>query len=164
MPNWIEGTLKIRGNPLRIVEFLEKGCDQPAGIYEKNPMTDFITTDEELWNEGRLRFRLYTVSIKNSPHIAGTHRAFLDDYTAYFECEDEKEATVFLPVRQAWDFKTEEWQKISEEHKLKIRLYGFESGMEFNHEIEIIEGRVTIDREIKYADYEWECPMPTLGG
>jgi hypothetical protein len=36
--------------------------------------------------------------------------------------------------------------------------------MEFNQEIEIIKGETTINREIEFEDYCWECPDPMLGG
>ena len=33
-----------------------------------------------------------------------------------------------------------------------------------NREIEIVEGRLVTNRRIKFKDYKWECPDPTLGG
>ena len=39
-----------------------------------------------------------------------------------------------------------------------------EMGLEFNREIEIVEGRLVTNRRIKFKDYKWECPDPTLGG
>lgn len=40
----------------------------------------------------------------------------------------------------------------------------YEMGLEFNREIEIVEGRLVTNRRIKFKDYKWECPDPTLGG
>ena len=45
-----------------------------------------------------------------------------------------------------------------------FRVYGYEMGLEFNREIEIVEGRLVTNRRIKFKDYRWECPDPTLGG
>ena len=45
-----------------------------------------------------------------------------------------------------------------------FRVYGYEMGLEFNREIEIVEGRLVTNRRIKFKDYKWECPDPTLGG
>ena len=36
--------------------------------------------------------------------------------------------------------------------------------MEFNQYIEIVDGKITHDDEIKFNDYMWECPNPELGG
>lgn len=45
-----------------------------------------------------------------------------------------------------------------------MRLYGFERGEEFEKEIEVIDGKVTLNHEITYDDYRWESKMPFLGG
>lgn len=36
--------------------------------------------------------------------------------------------------------------------------------MEFAQEVEILRGELVKDEEIKYDDWEWECPMAYLGG
>lgn len=36
--------------------------------------------------------------------------------------------------------------------------------MEFNKEIEIVEGEIATYRLIQFKDYKWECPDPKLGG
>ncbi len=45
-----------------------------------------------------------------------------------------------------------------------MRIYAFESSMGFNQEIEIVDGKITIDKYIKFDNYQWECPMPDIGG
>lgn len=45
-----------------------------------------------------------------------------------------------------------------------MRIYAFEKGMGFNQEIEITDGKITIDKYIKFNNYQWECPMPDIGG
>lgn len=37
-------------------------------------------------------------------------------------------------------------------------------GMQFSQEIEIVNGELTKEVEIKYDDWTWECPMPNMGG
>ena len=37
-------------------------------------------------------------------------------------------------------------------------------GQEFNQELEIIKGVLTLDKCIEFKNYIWECPKPYLGG
>jgi len=84
-----------------------------------------------------------------------------DDCELYFY---EDEFYYFIPIKQAWGFQKEDFVQISKKYNLDLRITGFERGMEFAEEIEVIQGLCTIDRVIEYSDYRWECPCPTLGG
>ncbi len=166
MPNWIEGSLKLRGNSEDLKRFFKEGVDCPAeAVYifgdlkpEIKPISAYIECD---FDKG-----YNFVTIKNEPHIRNTRRAFIQD--CYVEWE-EKYSTVHMPIKQAWAFiacdeDRQRWEEISAQYRLDIRLYGFERGMEFCEEVEIVDGKVVKDSEIKYADWAWECPMPGLGG
>ena len=54
--------------------------------------------------------------------------------------------------------------EMSKKYNLDFRVYGYEMGMEFNKEIEIVEGEIATYRLIQFKDYKWECPDPKLGG
>ena len=41
---------------------------------------------------------------------------------------------------------------------------GFECGMQFVQEVEVIKGNITLDKIIGYDDYNWEAYDPRLGG
>ena len=71
---------------------------------------------------------------------------------------------IVLPVQAAWALESTPYEEMSKKYGLDFRFYGYERGMEFNQEIEVIDGETTIDREIKFKDYWWECPDPELGG
>lgn len=45
-----------------------------------------------------------------------------------------------------------------------MRIHAFECGMCFNQIIEIIDGEITKDEEIKFDDYNWDCICPNVGG
>lgn len=45
-----------------------------------------------------------------------------------------------------------------------MHIFGFEMGMEFTQEVEIIDGEITIDKETTYDDYALEVPFEKLGG
>lgn len=154
MPNWIEGTIKLRGKHENLYRFIKQGLEPSAWLSfdgeEKRPIEDFVEIND--YDE---------IIIRNEPHIKGTRRAFIQDSNTYF---DEDYNLIILPIKQAWCFDAESFAKLSKEFDIDIRLYGFECGMEFCQEIEIINGQVTINKEIEYSDYQWECPMPLMGG
>lgn len=45
-----------------------------------------------------------------------------------------------------------------------MKIYGFEKGMQFNRNVEIINGEILKDEEINFDDYKWECICPNIGG
>ena len=152
MPNWIEGTLKLRGDYEKIRQFFMEGLDQSAGIFENAPIRCFVT---DFSGKG------YTnLAFDNSPHIRDTSRAFITGKEVYFE----PGMIACIEIKQAWDFAVTEWIEISKKYGVDIRLFGFEMGYEFCREIEVAKGKLTIYKKITYSDYQWECPMPTLGG
>ena len=69
-----------------------------------------------------------------------------------------------LPVQGAGASESELYEEMSKQYGLDFRLYGYERGMEFNQEIEIANGKTTINREITFEDYYWECSDPEMGG
>lgn len=155
MPNWIEGTLKLRGESKDLKRFFDTGVQQPSYHFRDSlKKEDFIKCD---YCDGD-----NLVEIKEDAWIEGTQRAFVNE-DCFVEFGDGCE-TVCIPIRQAWTFVAENWKNISEKYDLDVRLYGFEKGMEFSKEVEVIDGEITIDNEIKYEDWDWDCPMPLMGG
>ena len=160
MPNWIEGSLKLRGSSENLKRFFTEMI-QPSTSYgeEAAKKEDFISCDFPDNNDDS-----NSVEIRHDAWIKGTRRAFVnDDCWVVFDNDDRKH-TVCLPIRQAWAFDADSWCGISAECGIDIRLYGIECGMQFCQEIEIIDGELVSNREIKYDDWEWECPLPFMGG
>ena len=77
--------------------------------------------------------------------------------------EDEKPILV-VSMKAAWNVDETPYIEMSKKYNVDFRVYGYEMGLEFNREIEIVEGRLVTNRRIKFKDYKWECPDPTLGG
>ena len=155
MPTWIEGSIKIRGKSKDLRQFFSEGLEASMGFASLK--TDFIDCDDGVG---------HYIAIKNEPHIQGTRRAFIQDCSVEW---DESFATLVMPIKQAWAFIANDgdaraWAEISKKFNLDIRLYGFECGMEFCEEVEVIKGEITAHKEIKYDDWDWECPMPRMGG
>ena len=155
MPNWMEGTLKIRGTSENIVRFFTEGLGQPSGKYENAQMSELVHDCSSA--------PYYEFAFENDPWVKDTHRAFLSGECEWEDDPDEP-FTVLVDVRQAWKFKPDEWRDIAQKYNLNFRLYGFERGGQFCQEIEIRNGVITLYKIIRYEDWGWECPMPKMGG
>lgn len=151
MPNWIEGTMKVRGKAEDLIRFFENGFDAPV---KKEEFDDASV--------------LYT--IEPMVYINGPRRAFTGQGRDYeIRSYIGSVQTVPVPIKQAWSFTPYEgaeqrWIDLSKKYNLDIRLQGFESGMEFYQDVEIVGGEMIRNDEKKYEDWDWECPMPLMGG
>lgn len=162
MPNWAEGTLKIRGTRQDIQNFLENGflaIDTGAAILsflgkEKEPNKIEIEKDE------------YEMKLSSPEglYIKGTRRAFIESAIEWWFEDNHTEILTIDSFKQAWGVDAGEFAKISKEFNVDIKIYAFERGMEFNQDIEIHKGEIIKDEEIKFKDYSWECIFPNIGG
>lgn len=154
MPNWCEGTLKVRGTKSNLIKFVLKGL-HPVDYYGNDKESleidehSFISSDHDCWIESSER-----------GFVEGLH---LDIDDLEYEDEDTKQV-IFLHARFAWRIEANSLLEVCKKYNVDMRIYGFERGMEFNQEIEIIDGEITIDREITFDDYRWKCPFPDIGG
>ena len=156
MPNWIKGTMKLRGKREDIARFFREGLDAS----DHNKLEDQVKDDS---GEDYLWFHFV-----NGPHIAGTRRAFIDD--DYVEMYDDI-GIACVDIKQAWAFNAgsetgglQRWKDISNKYNVDIRLYGIESGMQFTQEIIIVRGKDPIENVKQYDDWDWDCPFPDMGG
>lgn len=165
MPNWCIGSLRIRGKKDDIFNFIKQQLVVQS--YEKSeefPFPEII--------ESPLPYSCFSEDGIELPsprvRICGLHRVFVDSkYVSIqpFE-EDENIFVIAIDCKVAWAFETDKLQELSQKFKLDFRLYSFEMGMEFNQDIEIIDGEIIKDNCIEFKDgnYVWECIMPNLGG
>ena len=176
MPNWIEGTLKIRSKDIENIkrflkEAIKYSCESCP--YTNKPECYKLTNDErhsrcEMFNPyGKaITFEDGEVLLKDQLYIKdGPSRAFIgkskDETYNYIEIDTP---VLVFPVQEAWGFHSEGWLELAQKYNIDIRLYGIEQGMEFVQELEIIDGKITLDREIQYEDWDWQCPFPRMGG
>lgn len=159
MPNWIKGTMKLRGKQEDIKRFFREGLD--ASMWAKPEKLEEQVTDNS--EEGWLEFYF-----KHEPHIKDTRRAFITDDYVYM---DDDEGVACVDVKQAWAFHAgsdsndlENWKAISEKYNVDIKLFGIESGMRFTEEIVIVRGKSPIENVRQYEDWDWDCPFPRMGG
>lgn len=154
MPNWCVGTLKIRGKKKDIKRFLLEGL-QPVDFVGMNKPKLKADTDEEGV------FELYTEETCHIPHTA---RGFIKELEVSFEEKDDETITITADAKFAWNICAEQLLKCCNQYDLDMKIYAFELGMEFNQNVEIVNGEIVKDEAIEFDDYTWECPCPNLGG
>ncbi len=166
MPNWAEGSLKIRGSIKNIKRFLDEG------IQKKQLNTFGKETDEDMvyihdWSdECGIEYEYHFVS---ASHIKHTSRAFIDperygEYAYLGGKSTEDIDTIALPFKQAWRAKAKSFEEISKEYGIDIAIHTFEKGVEFEQDILIKDGEIVKDEIIEYDNYKFESALPMLGG
>ena len=165
MPNWCEGTLKVRGNPQNILRFINEGLN----VYTVNDEK----LDKKEWLEIHDNGGSFEVFFnKKDIYVEGTKRAFINLSSISNEYVDINKKAEFevccFAVSQAWGFKKEDWMAIAKKYCIDIKLYGIERGMGFVEDWLITDcGETFIDNSPVFEDYKdflWNCPIPFLGG
>ena len=157
MPNWCEGILKIRGKKENIIKFIEEGLEN-VGLMGETINEKKILDEQEDYLQ---------IKEDNTLHIKNTRRAFVyDKYGEIFLYKIKKKdiCVICLDFKQAWDIDTEPLAEISVKFNVDFKIFAFESGMQFNRDIEIIQGEIIKDEVIEYEDYIWDCINPHIGG
>ena len=149
MPNWAEGSLKLRGKKENIVQALKyMFCT-----------ADNVEIEEDLENGW---FEL-TITAPYF-YINGTRRAFVKHNKLSFWLDDDYLVIEINDFIQAWAVEPENYQEISSKFDVDIKIFTFECGMEFTQEIEISKGEIIKNVCYEYDDYQWEVPFSHLGG
>lgn len=163
MPNWCEGTLKVRGK----FEDLKRFCKENFQVWKTN--LDPEKGWQEVIDEKAITIETdneecFWMRIDKTAYINGTHRNFIESNSIEFYPGDDGRAIAAMEFKAAWGIEAKPYVELAKQYSVDIRIYGFEMGMEFNQEIIIENGNLIKDEEIKFSDYTWECPMPLLGG
>lgn len=151
MPNWCKGTLKVRGKVKDLKRFVLEGLE-PVG---------YLGDSKE-----QLKFNEFDyLETKHHCHIENTHRGFVceDQYIELYK-KDEETQVICLDSEFAWGIDAKQLLKTCKKYNVDMKIHAFERGMEFNQEIEIVNGQIIKDNKIKFDDYEWECICPNIGG
>lgn len=149
MPNWIVGTMKVRGTKDCLDQFLTKAL-LATEIHEYSDMKEYV--------------------IPEQAYVEDSRRAFVSEsYEAEVDTDFTGKQTIAIPIKQAWSFTPDSnallrWVNLAKKYNVDIRLQGFERGIEFYQDLAIENGEITIDEVTNYDDWNWECPMPLLGG
>lgn len=176
MPNWCEGSLKLRGNSANILRFFKEGLTSYVGHWNENNEYENIPVDKDKWleivDDGDY-YEVYLTPVDSAwIHVDNTKRAFIDGrYSIVFD-KSSPNAVAATDVRQAWDFRADEWIEIANKYQIDIRLYGIESGVGFVRMVDIgynggLKREITTNEYAKFDDYNkfiWNCPFPWMGG
>lgn len=167
MPNWAEGTFKVRGKKEDIIKFLKNellGTTFPVFGEDKEgkPTIEYQSKVVEIKEEDYD----YTVSCEGGFYINGSRRAFIEESEICFYFYDEEvEMLEICGFKQAWAVIPDNYIAASKKYNLDFKIFAFEMGMEFTQEIEIIKGKITKDiAKEKYEDYFWDVPFSGMGG
>ena len=139
MPNWCEGTLKVRGKRADIVRFLTNAC------HCSMPKHD---------DDG--------IAINKMTYIEGTYRGFINAQNII--CAYLDSGIVYFRYQQAWDLRSEDFKNLSKTYKIDFKIFAYEHGCCFARDLEVVSGKIIKNDFIKYANYLWECPCPDYGG
>lgn len=147
MPNWCEGTLKVRGIRADLEKFVLEVL-KPVSQGDLS-MDEYgrVISDKRCW-------------------IKGTTKGYVDGVNVYFSdmSDDDEMYVVFFESRFANAIKPEELLEISKKYDVDMRIYAFERGMHFNQVVEIVDGEMIQDYVKHIDDYDWECICPGKGG
>lgn len=177
MPNWCEGSLRIRGKYEDVIRFFKEGIN----AYTRDHKTgDMVKVDREKWFELEKESDNYTyVNFDNlnynheSIYIENTKRAFINEESDFNSSitilTHNGISTTAFAIQQAWGFEEDDWTDISTKYHLELKLYGIEAGMGFFEDMYIKDGKVVSDKSYgsindSYDDFVWNCPFPWMGG
>lgn len=156
MPNWCEGTLKVRGTIKDLKDFVLNG------LLPVNPIGGM---KEPLALDSESETSFYIFGITDTLYIKGTRRAFCEpDYIEVSSDEPNDKTILTMPFKQAWAILSDNLLEVCKEFNVDMKIQGFEQGMRFSQIVEIVNGEIAQDEEIKYDDWEWDCPCPDMGG
>lgn len=158
MPNWCEGTLRLKGKFANLKRFLTQGLQAVDFMGNQVNNGYRIATDEERY--------LWITDIKRNLYIKESRRHFVlgnGDIELYTQNMNYN-ITLALPIKAAWQLDSEIFEKISKAYNLDIRIHGYERGAEFEQIIEVIKGRIKRNEVIEHKDYLWDCECPLIGG
>lgn len=167
MPNWIEGTFRARGSKENIKKFILEGLE---ACYRQKIITEIEENENSLYVTFKNPEAAENDKIEypNILHIKDTRRNFIEDLCMgeiYADKKDNGDFQFVSSFKSAWAIDTEPLVNIAKKYEIDIRVNGYEMGMQFEQLLEVSRnGTVKCESFIQYEDYEWECPMPLLGG
>lgn len=168
MPNWCEGTLKVRGKKSDIVKWVKENLiayslklsnyEDGTPYYESIPDSKGVIVNYDDPESEEI-----CIEVTKDTHIDGTHRNFVLE-GRYWALEVHGIMILVLDFKAAWAIDSQPYVDMSQKYHVDFRLYGFEQGMQFNQEVIVECGQLIADKEITFDDYDWECINPRLGG
>lgn len=174
MPNWCTGNIRFRGKIDNILNLLKNSfiyCvyGEEYKTIQKPAIVEFdgeeITVSSP-FDDGR-----------GWLYIDDTHRNFIDLLggscitTSYVHeptsNDDDQYVVLFDSFQAAWSIEPDPYVEMSKKYDVDIKIFGWESGMEFDQEIEIVNGKLIKNEVGEYhdpGDWAWNSILPYMGG
>jgi hypothetical protein len=164
MPNWCEGTLRVRGKGKDIQDFFGENLMEIDTVEDNEGIRNVITPIKNLWID---RGSYITFNFESGDlWFSETNRMFTCGCKHISFEKDDMEIIVShaIQIQQAWSIQSDYLQRMSEKYNLEIKILAFEHGNEFAQDIYIKNGELIKDEDIEYDDWTFDCPCPLLGG
>ena len=163
MPNWVKGNIRLRGCAHAIVEFLKN--EIVCCTYSDNMKIVEHAVRCEYENGECIISRPPETDRRGWFYIKGTKRNFVEVDLIYVYLDEKREGTACIDgFKAAWVVHPEPYIEKSKKYGLDIKIVGFEQGMEFMQTVEVIGGDLVQNEEKQFDDWDWDCPMPNMGG
>lgn len=149
MPNWVEGTFRIKGPKENVLKFAAEGL---SAVARNGPIT--VKRYDE--GDGVIHFDFMDAKLDKPPcmlYIEGTKRHFLDDISYGIDVyeNDEGEYQLVAPFQAAWLIHLDDLKAIADKYGVDVKANGYELGFQFEQIIEINRsGEVLTAKKIKY--------------
>ena len=176
MPNWCSGNIRFRGNIDNILKLLNENiiiCTYADELNENNQI-DTIQSAPRIKTE-KIKDEVIEVSImadnnKSWFYINNTHRNFLNNFDSLIissdvcKLKDGRYIVTFSDFQAAWGIEAEPYVEMSKKYNVDIHIFGWEQGMEYDQEIEVINGELKKNILNDGDDWKWSTAMPYIGG
>ena len=174
MPNWCSGNIRFRGKMDDILKLLRERVRYCYYDGEtRNNVTKPVNVEYDEWE---VKISAPNIAHGSWSYIAGTHRNFLNLYegsdftsSSVHDAKDEndKDIVVFDNFSAAWSIEPEPYMEMSKKYNVDIKIFGWERGIGFDQEIEIVDGNLVKNHCSvfkNYADWMWNTALPYMGG
>ena len=177
MPNWCVGNIRFRGKINDIMRLLQENVvvcrysdEQDENDFHKIEKYESIV-DPAVGDDGVIEeITISTDKDKSWFYIKGTNRNFISmmasriDITDVYEMNDGDYIVILDDFQAAWSIEAEPYVEMSKKYMVDIHIFGWERGVEFDQEIEIIRGNLTKNFGHGGKNWLWETAMPYFGG
>lgn len=181
MGNCCEGQLKIRGKGEDIFKFFKECIKGVQNSYDERGWFSPVWFDivdyeyhhtedvrEYCYWSPKAEYGKYKNVNRNQFYLKDSDENFYfgGDFgkIRFYSSEMDEEIIKSWYIISDHSLKTENLVKLSKKYNLDFRFFGFDSGYEYNQEVEIIKGVVVKSEIIRYEDYNWESPFNDIGG
>ncbi len=141
--DWVEGTLKVRGDKSDIKKFL-------IGAIESVDEKECLITEDENEIVVRLPDESERFYVKNS------YRNFI--YGSKIVWDKVWEVLLIPGYHGPASIDTKHLAALSAEYNVDLKIFAYLHGIEYSIDFEVHKGKIIKEEEATDEDYIWECP------